>query len=196
MSRTLVLILIAAFVILFVLSRWLGLSGVKQTDSNPENQVENVNPEYVSWVAFTPDVESFTSKFPRKPEHTSFATNDLPEYQKIYKIYAANGLDKVTYMAQEISFVKDKGRENDEDLLSNTLNEIVSSTNAEIITTQEDKFQDTKALKFETKKGDNKTIGIMFFKNGKVYILSKTSDEKNSRELNDYYYFINSFKIK
>lgn len=192
MSKTfMTMIIVSGLVILFVFSRWF--SGT-DTASFWGNSTALKEKEFQSWVVYTPDTEIFTAKFPRKPQETSFSSNEIPNFRKHYINYAADGIDKVIFMVQEISYEKtDKSSKSN--LLENILYDIVSSTQATLLDSQEIEFQENKALKFETEKGERKTFGILFKKGDKIYILSKTIDLDGDKENDDFNYFMNSFKF-
>ncbi|MEC7839095.1 MAG: hypothetical protein VX777_03535 [Chlamydiota bacterium] len=190
-------LLVAGVIVIFVISRFLGIDSETTTQSSPEIASENYQSVYDVWVPFTSEDKDFKVKFPRPPEHISQTTRDsLNRYNKHYDIYAATGLDNAAYMLQEITFPGEKGVSKNPSILKNSLGDILASTRENLLQKTEDqKFKGVDSLYFEIENGDNYITGIMFMNKDTLYILSRTINEEDKGEEEDYNFFLNSFEI-
>lgn len=198
MSKTLLtIIIVAGVVIVFVLARFTGVD--TEEKSLQGNETGEVHPthEFDAWVTFEPQDHSFTASFPRQPAHISEDAHDAFGLKpKKYDIYAADGLDKKGYMVEVISFPEGPDPETDEQILQNTLQDILShSTLNQLEKSKEKIFKGRDALTFNIDSGERKLVGVIFVRNKTLFILTRISPEDYSGENEDYEFFIESIQF-
>lgn len=201
MSKTLLwfIVLAGVVVIVFVIGRFASMDTGLQIDANKmDKSVAHLKSEFDAWMTFQPDDTKFTASFPRKPIHLNDSSRqNLGGHTRKYDIYAADGLDKKAYMIEVITFPKGPNPEKNENILENTLRDILANSTLNVLeSSQKENFKGKNALSFKINSGQKKLQGLLFVWNQTLYILTRVEQEGENADKNeDYQFFIDSFKL-
>jgi hypothetical protein len=197
MSKRLLIILVSAGIIIaFVVSRFVGVDSELSLTGSEEETTDTPESVFQTWVPFEPKDQQFSISFPRPPAHVTEHAHDAFGMQpKKYDIYAADGLDHIAYMIEVISFPEGPDPESDQQILENTLKDILShGTQNSLEDSQDKSFKGQKALSFNIDSGDRKLNGVIFVQNQTLYILTRIAPDDYADENEDYQFFIDSFQ--
>lgn len=194
-KTTLTIITVAGLVVVFVVSRYVGLDSGKVSSLKPQTQSEVS--EFAHWHQFTPESKEFTASFPRTPEHLSETVKHFGKTPQKIDLYAAEGLDNTVYAVEKISSLKRDESIETSFILENTLADIVSSSEINsLVERKNTTFQNHQSITFEIDSGSKTIRGVMFYENESVYVLTQVNIVQDNDNVEGFKNFIDSFSLK
>lgn len=151
---------------------------------------------FEGWREFSSEQGDFSVKFPAIPQNAKDTVNNNNNENLLYDMYVAQKWDGAIFMVTVVSYPRNIESGDTNTFLKNFLTEMLSSNpNNELQSAQETKFLDYDALDFVIKNPQAHIDGKAFAKDNKIYFLSYVTDS-NNRQLSDYTYFIDSFRLR
>jgi hypothetical protein len=148
------------------------------------------------WVDFRSPSGKFQVKFPSAPQHAKEKLVDPHTKEaREYDMYAAeSGLGSV-YMISLITFDEVDTPDEETDLLTSVMNNMVNSSKNNVLKTMDmGSFQNQRALNFSIENGDVQIQATAFIRDKILYALTCVS-KKISGMPTEFNYFLNSFKL-
>ena len=161
-----------------------------QTAAYVESTTDSQN-----WVDYVPSSNKFKAKFPKLPQHAVDRSKDTKTQElKQYEMYVSENNGQV-FMISVISFLEQKHGKDDEIIIKNVIDDMVSSNSGNKL--EKIQFEDYKGLKdaiFVISNNNYSISGLAFVKSNQLYVLStlaKTPEESKK----EFDYFIKSFDL-
>lgn len=166
----------------------------------PENALEiqlDKETDYENWQEFTSPSSTFRVLMPSTPQHVSDKSSD-PKTQAIRKhdVYIAEKKNGNVFMIHLIKFhYKNEPKIPEDEVLQGFLDDMLASNpNNKLVASQSAMFNGQRSLDFVI---ENETFNydVREFLKGDTLIVLSNISRKNSHNLNDFQFFINSFEF-
>lgn len=189
--------IILALVITFILYAY-GRKTVSQLSSpQTDAYVEKttIPPEQETWTDYTPPSKKFSARFPLSPQHgTDRSIDSKTQEPKQYEMYVSENGGKV-FMISIISFLDTNKKREDDDVLKNVVDDMVSANSGnKLDTIQYGNYEGHKKADFVITNKSFTIAARAFVDGNQLYVLSalaQTPEESKS----EFDHFSKSFKL-
>lgn len=158
-------------------------------------EVNPRDPPTKAWVDFRSPSGKFEAKFPTKPQQAKERLVD-PKTKEVreYDMYVSENVGSI-YMVSLITFSEVRTPEEQTDLLTTVMNNMVNASKTNVLKTMNmGNFNDHKALDFSIQNGDVEIQAKAFIVDKILYVLTCVTKQINS-EPTEFHYFVDSFKL-
>lgn len=148
-----------------------------------------------NWIDYVPPSKKFSAKFPISPQHGTDRYKDSKTNEvKQYEMYISESNNKV-FMISVIAFLNKESVQDEELILRNTINDMISSNPGnKLEKMQFGSHDDKKTADFMIDNDAYTITGRAFINGNHLYVLStlsKTPEEAKT----EFEYFVKSFKL-
>jgi len=159
-------------------------------------EVNPANTPITPWIDFRSPSGKFQVKFPSAPQNAKEKLVDPHTKEaREYDMYAAEGSTGSIYMISLITFDEVDTLEEQTDLLTSVMNNMVNSSKNNVLGAMDmGSFQNQQALNFTIENGDAQIQATAFIRDKILYVLTCVS-KKISDMPTEFSYFLNSFKL-